>query len=217
MITLLTIKYTADKAEFELDTGEKLFLDPGLALELKLSSGCEIDSEKYLFIKDEAEKFSALQKSLGYLSVRMRSAREIRQYLAKKGFSAAASEYTVERLVKLKYLNDADFADRFISYQKNRRPVGRRYIESGLALKGISREIIKKSVKKSYSAEEELEAAIAAAGKKLSALAGKPNISSRLYSFLAQRGFDHDVIARAVQGLKIEDRNFSAGEDADAE
>lgn len=213
MITVRSIKYSSDKAVFELDTGERLSLGPGLALELGLSSGSEINSEKYNYIKDEAEKFSAFEKSICYLSTRMRSAREIRQYLAKKGFSASASEHAIERLLKLKYLNDANYAERFIAYQKNRRPVGRHFIESGLALKGIPREIIKKSLKRSFSAEEELESAIAAAEKKLSTLAGKPNISSRLYSFLAQRGFGHDVIARAIRGFKIEDNDSVPADD----
>lgn len=208
MITVNSIKYNLKGASLELDTGETLRLDTGVALELKLSSGCEVDTLQYNLIKEESERFEAFEKALGYLSIRNRSEKEVSRYLAKKGFSELTSAEIIEKLTELGYINDRNFAERFVDYQKRRKPVGRRYLENELYKKGISRKIIQKTMKKSLNEEEEVEAAVSAARKKHSSLAKKKNPAAALYSFLAQRGFDSDIIGRAVNILKSEGYEF---------
>ncbi len=91
--------------------------------------------------------------SLRYLSYRDRSAKEMAEYLEKKGFAAVDIEEEIHRLKARRYIDDARFARQHILYALSKGR-GSLRIERDLKNKGICREDLEDGM---YQAEEILE------------------------------------------------------------
>ncbi len=118
----------------------------------------------------------------------------------------------VARMIEEKYIDDRELAAIFIRDTMARRPHGRLWISQQLITKGISRDIISdvllahqeesRSNVAAGGTDGELEAARAAAEKKLRLLSGK-NLEPRkqyekMFRFLVGRGFDTSMVIKVL-------------------
>lgn len=79
------------------------------------------------------------ERALKYLSFRQRSVKEMNDYLVKKGYSQTEVNETIQKLLKLKFLNDEDFARTFTE-SRQRKGKSKRNIAFELKLKGVSKD-----------------------------------------------------------------------------
>ncbi|HUQ85292.1 MAG TPA: regulatory protein RecX [Candidatus Limnocylindrales bacterium] len=160
---------------------------------------------------DEFEKY--LNQSLRFLSYRPRTEKEIRDKLATKNAPQEVIENIVIKLKEHKFLNDEDFAKRFIEQRLRFKPKSLRIIKLELKQKGISHEIIEQAVvnlqngNDSEATNSDLESAKKIVEQKMPRYQGLPKqeIYNKLGSFLARRGFNWDIIKKSIDD-SLEDR-----------
>lgn len=82
------------------------------------------------------------QMALRYLTIRMRSEQEMRDYLKKKQVSGEEADEIIAYLYSYDYLDDAQFARSFVRDRINFHPCGRYKLVNDLKGKGIDEFLI---------------------------------------------------------------------------
>ena len=178
----------------------------GLHLDVQLAHhlapGDVLDEETIAQLLREDEVKRAIAGALSLIAYRPRAAGEIRQKLRERGFPPEAIDAAVERIRDLGYLDDRDFAGRWVESRQQHRPRSARMLGRELAQKGVDREVIAQTLEE--AGIDELGDARALAEKKWPSLAGldAPTRQRRLAGFLARRGYDYDIIRRVIEALE---------------
>lgn len=146
-----------------------------------------------LIIENEVGKL--YDKALRFLSFRPRSEKEVKEFLVKKQTGDKTCGFVLEKLKKLNFLNDAEFAKWFCAQRQNFSPRGQRLITMELVKKGVDREIIDNVFSKNEDAPSEEELAQKSLEKKLKAWGKLPReeFFKKAVNFLQRRGFSWSV------------------------
>ena len=105
------------------------------------------------------DKNEALKFAMKLISLRKRSAFEIKERLRKKKFEENVTEEVLQELKNYKYLNDEEFAEAYINDRINFNPRGRFLIKKELNERGIAENIIERKIEELLSEEKEVESA----------------------------------------------------------
>jgi len=173
----------------------------GLAAEtvadLGLRVGMEVDRAKLDEIAREEQQHQARQYAFLLLSYRARTTAELKQRLARKGFSPDIVARTLQRLSELKMIDDAGYARQFVQDRVSIGHKGKWRVRGELIKRGVAREHIEEAL---AAAPDETAAAREVAEKYLSRNKRlEPAVlKRRLYAFLARRGFSPDTIRRVT-------------------
>ena len=161
--------------------------------------GQELSDEKITELQTEDAREVAYQKALNLLDYRPRTAQEIRQKLQKHEISADNIDYVLERLARSGLLNDQQFAQSWVDNRSEMRPRGRRALAYELRQRGVDQQTIEKTLE---NVDEE-PLAYQAAVKRLPRLRGLEwqDFRTKLYRYLAQRGFNYEVCAPVIARL----------------
>ncbi|MGI6037795.1 MAG: regulatory protein RecX [Limnochordia bacterium] len=142
----------------------------------------------------------AMQQALRYLSYRDRTCREIIEYLRRKGYSDPVVEETLNRLIRLGYVDDRRFVRQWLNWREN-KPVGIFRLRQELMAKGIEGTIIDEELA-AWDLDDEYTRALKAAQKKLPSYGtDTPTVARKLAGFLQRRGFNHEVIRQVISHL----------------
>mgnify|MGYP000844600570 FL=1 len=186
-----------------LDDGRTFSVHEEVIAKYKLRSGMEVTGDQLQKWILEADTRIAYDLSLHYLEYRSRSRKQLCDYLARKGFAEEAIEAAADKLEEYRFLDDADFALRYVKDKKSGNPAGRRRIVHELKSKGISEEVLETALK-GYSEEEEQEQALRLGEK----CAGKyRNLSPEEFRLkvgqtLQRRGFDWETVRHVLRHLQ---------------
>ena len=153
---------------------------------------------------DEQGLAACREAALKLLERARRTRRDLERRLKEKDFDAATIASTLDRLTEVGLIDDVEFARAWLAGRWGRRPSGWRRLEQELRTKGISqadavraRELLSER----GGAPDEVESAarlIAQARRRYAGL--EPHVQrQRLYALLARRGYDADVIRRALE------------------
>jgi regulatory protein len=157
-----------------------------------------LDGERVsaLLAADQASR--ATEAALVFLGYRPRSEKEVRDRLRRGGYEQGAIEHAIARLHEWRYLDDADFARRWVENRTAHRPRGKRLLQQELRHKGIDGETARDAIDEADL--DETGAAEALARRRLPAYAGDDaaSIRRRLGAYLARRGYGYDVIRIAL-------------------
>lgn len=177
-------------------------LDEYLLAKFHLKVNQSISEDLTARITKETDLSKLFDKSLKFLSFRPRSEKEIRDYLTAKiakaeniepKFAKESSqiEKIIEKLKRYKYLNDLEFAKWWFASRSKSHPKGLRLIALELKRKGIDRELIQRTLKRS----SESDLAKAALAKKMAKWSKLPKIDLKMkvYRYLLSRGFDYET------------------------
>ena len=79
------------------------------------------DIDEYLLdeIINENSFYDAYDKALSYIEIKLRTRKEIENYLSNKGFDSKYIEYAIDKLDKAGLLNDKVYASAFINDKVN--------------------------------------------------------------------------------------------------
>ena len=148
---------------------------------------------------------TATDLALNKIARRPHTIHELRNKLA--DFPAEIVKLVIDDLIDKNYLNDFQFAQRYVQNRLNLKPRSFRAIESELKRKGVNPEVVKKAFAESEDLVDELEIALRLAKKKLPSylrfdLLTKKN---RLYQFLSRKGFDYEIIRQVFNKLNLKD------------
>src|ERR687893_2080325 len=191
-------KRDPDRIAVELDGSFAFALPAALVADERLEVGNVLDGERVsaLLAADQASR--ATEAALVFLGYRPRSEKEVRDRLRRGGFEQDAIEHTIARLHEWRYLDDADFARRWVENRTAHRPRGKRLLQQELRHKGIDGEIARDAIDDADL--DEPGAAEALARRRLPSYAGDEPaaIRRRLGAYLARRGYGYDVIRIAL-------------------
>lgn len=151
----------------------------------------------------EAQVSAAREVALRLLSVRERSASELRERLRKRGYGPEAVTRVLDRLAETGLQDDTRFASLYADSARARGFASRR-VAQDLRAKGVAGPT---SIEAATAApEEDAARAREVAARRARSMAGlAPEVRARrLSAFLQRRGFDHDVISEIVADLDPE-------------
>jgi len=125
-----------------------LFIDgeffSGISLETviknNLKVGQDVDEKSLAVLIDESNKVEALSKAVDYVSKTLKTKRQVKEYLLKKGYTEEVAWYCVDKLKEYDYINDEKYSERFI--ETTCKTQGRKLTEYKLMMKGIRKEDI---------------------------------------------------------------------------
>lgn len=145
----------------------------------------------------------AREAALKLLERSRRTRSDLARRLADKGHSPAAIDEALERLARVGLVDDTEYARAFLAGRWGRRPSGWTRLRQELRARGVDDEAIEAAraqVAEREGGVDELAAAgklVAQAARRYAGL--EPRVRrQRLYALLARRGFDGDVIRRAL-------------------
>lgn len=207
MITIVKIKKGNDTIDVDLDNGEVLKIPFHIMGMFSLEAGRSVDSTEYAQLREESQRYRCKAMALDYLAICPRTALEMERYLGKKKFDTPLVREVVDGLRDAGYIDDADYAARFISNKLNRKLVGKKLLSSELQKKGVSRAIINQALKENESLINNSEALYEMAKKKFTTIKQKKNSIAKLAFFLHSRGFDSDMVSSVIERLTSEDKD----------
>lgn len=164
-----------------------------------LQIGDELDEGAIARLLADDDVARSTEAALNFLSYRARSEQEVRDRLKRGDFSPEAIDATIVRLNEWRYLDDADFARRWVESRARGKPKGQRLLQQELRQKGIDAETSKQAIAEADL--DELTAATELARKRLSTMAGEDPaaIRRKISAYLARRGYGFDVARRALE------------------
>lgn len=168
------------------------------------------DLEKLLF-ESEVGKF--MERMYGLFSIRIRSEKEVRDYLKNLSFkrkikdkeeiSDLVIDLLVERLKQKGMLNDLEFAKSWVESRRRSKQKGERALKIELLQKGIDREIIEEVLRFTNAHSEQVsenELAKLALEKKMKSWKNLPEMEfkKKATDFLLRKGFDYSIVRETV-------------------
>jgi regulatory protein len=144
------------------------------------------------------------EAALKLLERTRRTRRDLERRLEEKDFDAATIATTLDRLTEVGLIDDVEYARAWLAGRWGRKPSGWRRLVQELRAKGISEEDAERArelLSERGSAPDEVGSAaklVAQARKRYARLEPQAQ-RQRLYALLARRGYDGDVIRRALE------------------
>lgn len=201
-------KRTDERVNVYLD-GQFAFALPAIdAARLKVGQTLTDAEIAGLRATDAAAK--AYDRAVQYLSVRPRSAAEVRRRLEEAEVAPDAIEAAITRLTEQGYINDAEFARFWVEDRQRFRPKGEQALRQELRRAGVDNETIQESLEGLDSSEAAYAAARPRAERlKLLAQEDPQAFKQKLGNFLLRRGFNYDIVReitnQLLRELKTED------------
>ena len=151
----------------------------------------------------DPEEEKARSICLGALERRMRTRRELRDRMSRRGVSEETAEAVLSRLEAVGLVDDEAYARSFVRSRLGSRPRGDRALAAELWQKGIPGAVAERVLAEAAEADGPEQRARRALAPKLRALAGKPadEIRRKARDFLLRRGFDHETANAALCDL----------------
>ena len=173
-------------------------LDTVLANGLK--AGTSVDTNELSRLQLESEKLTALDKALKHISVSMKTEKEIRTFLKKKGYLEDVTAYVLEKMKDYGYVDDEAYAASYVESASKRK--GSRLIQLELKQKGVDGQVVDAALS---SLEDETEAAKRCLEKYMRGKEVSEATLQKAYRNLLSKGFDYDTCKQAIKSLKDED------------
>ncbi len=187
-----------NRISVELDGSFAFALPADLVTTEHLEVGDELDAPRVTRLLADDERARATDAALTFLSYRARSEREVRDRLRRGRYSQEAIDHAISRLHDWRYLDDEDFARRWVENRSTHRPRGRRLLQQELRQKGIDSETVRDVIDESDL--DEVAAATALARQRVPSYRGQDplTVRRRLGGYLARRGYGFDVVRVAL-------------------
>jgi regulatory protein len=150
-----------------------------------------------------ADPDAAREAALRLLERTRRTRTDLERRLRDKGFAPATIGQVLDRLAHVGLIDDTEYARAFLAGRWGRRPAGWRRLQQQLRGKGVSEadlQAARARIEERDGAIDELATArklLAQAAHRYAAL--EPRVrQQRLYALLARRGYDGEVVRRAL-------------------
>lgn len=151
------ISKIGNDGKFALFVDDKLSLiiDGQTILDKKLFVNQDISASDLAQIKKENKKNYYFNKAINYLSKRLKTESELKEYLKRKGAKDILINQIVNRMIELGLIDDQKYALSFIHDKLLLSNASKRKINYLLKSKKISNQIIEDSLKKEHINDQE--------------------------------------------------------------
>lgn len=174
----------------------------GLTLEAtvknRLKVGQVVTQERLEEIQLESEKNTAFDKALTHLSATRKTEKQVRAFLAGKGYLPAVVDCVIEKLRSYNFLNDGEYAEAYVECAAKRK--GGRLIRMELKSKGVSDEEIDGALSLLEDGQEE-EAAKALLQKYMRGKTADVQTLQKACRYLLSKGYDYETAKSALSAF----------------
>lgn len=180
----------ADRYSIYVDGKYSFSLGENELLRLGLHSGQEITEQELAAYRDESDYGKLFDKTLNLLSFRLRSEWELRDYLKRKKAEPEIIEKILNKLSINGYVDDEQFARRWVENRRLLKTTSRRRIAQELKQKRISNDIIDKVLAEDKEETDEREVLRELVDKKKHRYPDQ----TKLMQYLARQGYSYEDI-----------------------
>lgn len=187
------------KEQYGFSVEEETLISEGL------KKGKKLDQVKINELMRTDDLNKAYNSAIHYLSYRMRSTKEIKDYLLKKELDEEQIGVIIERLNRHKLLDDQAFAEAYVTTKMNTGFKGPEQIRIELVQKGIKHEMIDYALQ-FYSEQKQLILIEKWLGKQMkkSARQSYRQRINKMKQQLMQKGFQQSTIEQAFQQYELD-------------
>lgn len=199
--------------KLNLDDNSNILLHEDLILKYELLIHKEINNQKIEQLLEENKSYIAYDLAINYLKVKMRSRKEIKDYLLKKDISEELINNAIEKLEEQGYLNDLSYAKAFINDRINLSNDGPYKIKEQLIKLGISEEIVLKELEVfDNDLEQERIKKLIDKQIKINHNKGEFLLKKKLLDYLVNLGYSKGVVISLVDDVSICDEDIKKKE-----
>ena len=164
------------------------------AVKFGLKKGKEIDEASLLSLLSENEKKEAVEKAVEYATGGLKTTKQVKDYLIKKGFSVESAFHAIDVLKNYGLIDVVNYAKRYI--ESCGRSQGSKLIFFKLIQKGVKKEDIEKAFEDAvYSAED---GAFSVVEKYMKGKEKTRENKIKAYRYLVGKGYGYDEINSAI-------------------
>lgn len=175
----------------------------GMKLETVLShrlrAGEHIELSELDAIQEENESAQAFDRALTHLSASMKTEKQVRDYLHKKGYVDAVCDRVLEKLRGYGFVDDAEYCAQYI--RSAGKDKGARLIALELKKRGVDDRTVEEAL---CGLEGEEAAACSVLAKYMRNREFTRENIAKGYRHLMSKGFDHDTAKAALESLRID-------------
>lgn len=180
----------ADRYSIYIDDKYACSFSEGELLKLGLQVGQDLSEQGFAELKSDAVRDKAYDSSLNLISRRPRSEWEIRDYLKRKETSPEVIDATIARLSNRGYVNDLDFARRWVDNRRLLKATSKRRLRQELQQKRIAADIIDQVLTEDEADEREVLKQLIERRRAQS----KYQDNLKLMQYLSRQGFSYEDI-----------------------
>lgn len=208
-ITNITLQAkNQDRVNVSVDGTYRFSLEVYQVTEFGIKIGNEYSEEEISLFEQESIFGKLYARSLEYVIMRPRSAKEVRDYLWRKtrttryksrsgeikeraGVSQLLADRVFDRLVEKNYIDDERFARFWVENRNMRKGASKRKLQNELRAKSVDQTIIDQVVStSSRTDDDEIDKVIAKKGHRYDEL--------KLVQYLVRQGYDYDLVRTKV-------------------
>ena len=169
-------------------------------MKLGLKIGSEVAEEKLAEAIFDSEKSVAFERAMDYLGRGMKTTKQMRDYLQRKGYDNRVVEHVLSKLKDYRYLDDDAYAKLYV--ERNSATKGDRRLKQELIQKGIA---ISRAEQYAVTDDDRaLENATLLAERYVKNKPVTIKTLQNLQRYLLGRGYGFDVVNSIVRNYKIE-------------
>lgn len=176
--------------EFAFGVHQDVLLKAGIA------QGDALTEERIAAIRQLEQQRAAKEKAFRLLAARPRSKKELFDRLKQAGFGESDINWVLRECIRLKLLNDSEFAVLFAKNRMMTKPCSSFLLRQELSQKGISEADISFAIQEAYKETSEYAVAreVATKNKKKQLQLDADKAKKRVADFLLRRGFFWDMV-----------------------
>lgn len=163
-------------------------------------NGMELTSQQLDELRDASVFDKAYARSLNLLARRARSEWEIRDYLRRKDYDLGLIDQLVEKLVSKGYIDDHDFAQRWVENRRLLKQTSKRKLWQELKQKRVADNVITEVLESDETDEKQVILELALRKQKTSRYKDR----QKLMQYLSRQGFRYDDITWALSQITEE-------------
>ncbi|QQS18774.1 RecX family transcriptional regulator [Candidatus Saccharibacteria bacterium] len=193
---------TAIKTQVKREGRYSIFVDGQYAfslsaealLDARLVPGQELSQVEVTEYKRLSREDKAYNLALAYVARRMRSEGELHDYFRRKQYAPELAEQILEKLRRLNFVDDAEFAQRWVENRRRLKATSTKKLRLELRQKKVSSDIIQHILEEDETDERQLLRELVEKKRKIS----RYQDDQKLMMYLARQGFNYDDIKAVI-------------------
>jgi len=194
-------KISAKKGTFKVffDSDENILLSADIVVKFGLNTGVEISAGTYKEVLAADKTYRVVFDALTLVGRRSYSEKSLSDKLLLKGYEPGNIKSAVARLLELGYINDEKYAAAYAKYLFDKGK-GELAVRKELEEKGISKDLINKTLSSLKTQEEPYEQIIKTIKSKFKNFnANNAGQARRAANYFLRRGFSSEDISKAFR------------------
>lgn len=184
----------AERYSIFVDEKYAFSLSADALLESHLAQGQDLSQAELTDLKRQSQEDKAFNLTLAYVVRRMRSEGELADYFRRKQYAPELAEQILERLRRLRFVDDEEFARRWVANRRQLKATSTKKLRLELRQKYIANDIIQTVLAEDETDEKAMLRELVTKKRRQT----RYQDDQKLMAYLARQGFSYDDIKNAI-------------------